>query len=100
MDLLAIAAVLGGLWFVIRLVRGPREGSGFLIEDIEPAVLRRRLREISATDPPDPEAVADSVPSTAIDRYDSFLPADLRWQNYALAKLDTVQTWEVLRRIA
>jgi len=75
-------------------------GVGLLIEDIEPAVLRRRLAEIFITAPPDPESVADSVPNTAMDRYDSFLPADLRSQNYASAKLDTVQTWEVLRRIA
>ena len=72
---------------------------GLLIEDIAPSVLSRRLAELAASVPPDPEVLADSVPNTSIDRYDCLLPQDLRSQNYASARLDTVQAWQVLRGI-
>lgn len=70
---------------------------GLCVGDISPDELRSCLREIAAHNPPDSEALADSVPNRQIDRYDHLLPSRLLSQNYASAALVPEEAWEVLR---
>jgi len=74
-------------------------GVGILVEDIAPALLRRKFEDLAQAGPTDPVVLADSVPNRVTDRYDSFLPPDLLSENYASGALDSIGEWNAIRHL-
>lgn len=72
---------------------------GLRVRDAEPQELRELLRHYAAEDPPRAEALAETVPHKAMEKFDHFLPTALLNEGYGAAYLDPPGAWKILHQL-
>jgi ATP-dependent Lhr-like helicase len=77
-----------------------QDGVTLTIRGTNPAGLSELINRLAAETPPDPLALAATVPAKAADKYDEYLNEDLLNLAYAARALDVPETWTTLRSLA